>query len=73
MRGEHMNRTLSKRSLFVLLVLVLTVVLGIYLGARPQLVPGQAPLTDFQNIETLCIQFNQDAGKTRLIILVSPT
>ena len=68
-----MKRFLSRRSLFGLLILLVAVLLGLYLGARPRSVPGQAPLTDIQNIETLRAQFNQDAGKTRLIILVSPT
>ena len=68
-----MNKFLSKRSFFVVLVLLATVTLGIYLETRPRLAPGQAPLIDIQNIETLRAQFNQDVGKTRLILLVSPT
>ena len=68
-----MNKFLSKRSVFVVLVLLATVTLGIYLETRPRLAPGQAPLIDIQNIETLRAQFNQDVGKTRLILLVSPT
>lgn len=68
-----MNRFLSKRSIFVLLILLVAVVLAIYVENRPRLAPGQAPLTDIQSIETLRTQFNRDVGKTRLIILVSPT
>ena len=68
-----MNRFLSKRNIFALIILIVAVLLGIYLETRPRLAPGQAPLTDIQNIETLRTQFNQDVGKTRLIILVSPT
>ncbi len=68
-----MNKFLSKRSIFVIIILLATVSLGIYIETRPRLAPGQAPLTDIQNIETLRAQFNQDVGKTRLIILVSPT
>ena len=71
-----MNKFLSKRTgkpVFVLIVLLVTVLLGIYLETRPRLASGQKPLTDIQNIETLRAQFNQDVGKTRLIILVSPT
>ena len=64
---------LSKRNAFILIVLLVGALLIIDLETRPQLVPGQAPLTDIQNIETLRAQFNQDVGKTRLIILVSPT
>jgi hypothetical protein len=68
-----MNKFLSKRSIVVFIVLLATVLLGIYLETRPRIAPGQAPLADIQNIETLRAQFNQDVGKTRLIILVSPT
>jgi len=68
-----MNRFLSKRNIFALIILIVALLLGIYLETRPRLAPGQAPLTDIQNIETLRTQFNQDVGKTRLIILVSPT
>jgi len=68
-----MNRFLSKRNIFALIILLVALLLGIYLETRPRLAPGQAPLTDIQNIETLRTQFNQDVGKTRLIILVSPT
>jgi len=68
-----MNRFLSKRNIFALIILLVALLLGIYLETRPRLAPGQAPLTDIQNIETLRTQFNQDVGKTRLIILVAPT
>ena len=72
-REAHINRFLSKRSIFALIILVIALLLGIYLETRPRLAPGQAPLTDIQNIGVLRAQFNQDVGKTRLIILVSPT
>lgn len=68
-----MNRVLSKRSIFVLAVLLAVLLFVIDFETRPRLVPGQAPLADISNIETLRTQFNQDVGKTRLIILVSPT
>lgn len=68
-----MNKFLSKRSIVVFIILLATILLGIYLETRPRIAPGQEPLTDIQNIETLRTQFNQDAGKTRLILLVSPT
>ena len=68
-----MNRFLSKRSIFALVVLLVGIFLVVYLETRPRLAPGQAPLTDIQNIETLRAQFNQDVGQTRLIVLVSPT
>jgi len=45
---------------------------AVYHLAQPQSVPGQY-LTDINDIETLRTQFNKDVGKTRLILLVSPT
>jgi hypothetical protein len=68
-----MNKLLSKRSIFVLAVLLAGLLLAIYIETRPRLAPGQEPLTDIRDIETLRTQFNQDVGKTRLLILVSPT
>jgi len=68
-----MNRFLSKRNIFILAVLLATISFAIYFATQPRLAPGQAPLIDISNIETLRTQFNQDAGKTRLIVLVSPT
>ena len=68
-----MNKLLSKRSGIALTILVVALLLGIYIKGRPRIAPGQAPLADIQTIETLQTQFNQDVGKTRLIILVSPT
>ncbi len=68
-----MDRSLSKRTIFILVVLLVGIVLAIYVETRPRLAPGQASLADISNIETLRTQFNQDVGKTRLIILVSPT
>jgi hypothetical protein len=68
-----MNKFLSKRSIFVVLILIAALLLGAYIQTRPRLAPGQEPLTDIQSIETLRAQFNKDVGKTRLILLVSPT
>jgi len=62
-----------KRSMLALAVLLVGVLLVLYLETRPRIAPGQAPLTDIQNIDTLRAQFNQDSGKTRLILLVGPT
>jgi len=69
----HMNRFLSKRNIFAFIILLAIVFLAAYLETRPRLAPGQAPLADISNIETLRTQFNRDVGQTRLIILVSPT
>ena len=68
-----MNKFLSKRNILILAVLLAAMVLALYLETRSRLVTGQAPLTDLSNIETLRTQFNRDVGKTRLILLVSPT
>jgi hypothetical protein len=68
-----MNRFLSKRNILILTVLLAAIVLAFYFENRPRMAPGQAPLSDILDIETLRTQFNQDAGETRLIILVSPT
>ena len=68
-----MKRSLSKRILITGAILLAAVLTSIYLESRPRTAPGQDPLIDIQNIETLRDQFNQDAGKTRLILLVSPT
>ena len=68
-----MNKTLPKRNLFGLLILLALLLLGVYIQTRPRIAPEQEPLKDIQNIDTLRTQFNNDAGKTRLILLVSPT
>jgi hypothetical protein len=68
-----MDKPLSKRSIFAALILIVAILLGIYIETRPRFAPGQQPLTDIQSIETLRAQFNKDAGKTRLILLASPT
>jgi hypothetical protein len=68
-----MNSFLSKRNILILTVFLVAAFLAIYFEFRPRLAPGQAPLSNISNIETLRIRFNNDVGKTRLIILVSPT
>jgi hypothetical protein len=68
-----MTRSFRKRGWIALLVLVSSALLAVYVVSRPHLAPGQKPLTDIRSIDTLRTQFNQDAGQTRLILLVSPT
>ncbi len=68
-----MNRFLSKRSIVVFTILLAGLLLALYVETRPRLAPGQEPIADISNIETLRTQFNLDVGKTRLIILLSPT
>lgn len=67
------NRSLSTSAILTLIVLLTSALLIIYLVSQPVLVPGQAPLVDIQSIETLREQFNNDVGKTRLILIASPT
>ena len=67
------NRSFSKGGIIVLTLFLLSILLAVYLVSQPQLVPGQAPLADIQNIETLHTQFNLDVGQPRLIMLISPT
>ena len=68
-----MKRLLTGRGIFALAVLLSSILLVVYYETRPRIAPGQAPLADISSIDTLHAQFNKDAGKTRLIILVSPT
>jgi hypothetical protein len=67
------NQLSSKRKLLVLAALLMAMLLVIYVPSQTQPVPKGEPLADIQSIETLRTQFNQDAGKTRLILLLSPT
>lgn len=68
-----MCNKLSKRSSVAITIVIIALLVGIYFETRPRIAPGQEPLTNIQNIESLRAQFNQDAGNTRLIILVAPT
>ena len=68
-----MDRSFRKRGWIILLVFLFSILLATYVATRPRLAPGQAPLIDVQGTVTLRSQFNQDVGKTRLILLVSPT
>jgi hypothetical protein len=68
-----LKHSLSRRGLFILIVILASVLLVIDLMTPPPLTPGQKQLIDVENIETLRTRFNRDAGKTRLVILMSPT
>ena len=70
-----MRRFFTKRVLIAAVVILASVFAVVYYEtqSQPRLMPGQKPITDIKNIDTLRTQFNLDAGKTRLIILVSPT
>ena len=62
-----------KRVLIAVAALLVGLSIVIYTETRTGRVSDQNSLTDIKNIDTLRTQFNLDAGKTRLIILVSPT
>jgi hypothetical protein len=68
-----MPQLLSKRKLLALTAFLIGGLLVIYFGSQSQLASGRKPLTDIRSIETLRTQFNRDAGKTRLILLMVPT
>jgi hypothetical protein len=68
-----MKRFSSMRGTVVGAILLATVWLAIYLDTRLQPAPEQKPLVEIKNIQTLRTQFNRDTGKTRLILLLSPT
>jgi hypothetical protein len=68
-----MNQRLWKHGLLAAAVLLFGAFLVIYLDDPSQPAPSQEPLMDLQSIETLHPQFNDDAGKIRLILLLSPT
>ena len=68
-----MDRFLSKRNLLALAALLIGILLVVRFESQPQGEPAQGRLTEIQSIETLRAQFNRDAGKTRLIMLLSPT
>jgi hypothetical protein len=64
---------LSKRNWLALVVLIISTGLVIHFKAAGQPAADRKPLADIQGIETLRGQFNRDTGKTRLILLLSPT
>jgi hypothetical protein len=68
-------RQVSRRGLLVLLVVVIAGC-GQVNGAAPQTnlpAASQMSLTDLRNVGDLRARFSQDAGKPRLLLLVSPT
>lgn len=70
-----MRRFFTTRVVIAALVILASIFAIVYYEtqSQPRLAPGQKPITDIKNIDTLRTQFNLDAGKTRLVILVSPT
>jgi len=68
-----MPQLLSKRKLLALAAFLIGGLLVICFGSQAQFAHGRKPLTDIRSVETLRTQFNRDAGKTRLILLMVPT
>ena len=69
-----MNRLSSiLRAIAIGSILLTGIGLAIYLDTRLQPVTENTPLAEIRNIKMLRDQFNGDAGKTRLILLMSPT
>jgi hypothetical protein len=68
-----MSPFLSMRNWLAVSALLMGVLLAIYFKPLSQLTRGRETLTDIRGIQTLRAQFNRDAGKTRLILLLSPT
>ena len=68
-----MKRFSSMRAIAIVAILVASIWMAIYLDTRLRPAPDEAPLVEIKNIKTLRDRFNQDAGKTRLILLLSPT
>ena len=54
--------------LLIVSLLAAAIVLGLFAYPRPK-----ALLTDLRSVEDLRARFNQDQGKPRLILLLSPT
>jgi len=67
------KQLLSKRNVLALAAFLVGAWLVISFGQRAQFTPNDKPLTEIQSVETLRAQFNRDTGKTRLILLLSPT
>ena len=67
------NQFPLKRGLWALVPVLVVLLLVISCEPPSQPVSVDQPLTEIQSIETLRAQFNQDAGKIRLILLLSPT
>ena len=61
------------RVMVVSVLLLAGIVLATYLDTQLRPAPEDTPLVEIKNINDLRAQFNQDAGKTRIILLLSPT
>jgi hypothetical protein len=61
------------RAIAIGVILLISTGLASYLDNRLQPATENTPLAEIRNIKMLRDQFNRDAGKTRLILLMSPT
>jgi hypothetical protein len=61
------------RAMAIGAILLAGVWLAIYLDNRLQPATEDTSLVEIRNIKMLRDQFNRDAGKTRLILLMAPT
>jgi hypothetical protein len=68
-----MKRSSTARLAVVGIILVAGILLATYLDIRLRPAPAQTSLVEITNIKVLRDQFAQDAGKTRLVLLLSPT
>jgi len=68
-----MKRSLSMRVIAIGAILLAGFWMAIYLDTRLRPAPEQIRLVEIKNIKALRDRFNQDAGKTRLVLLLSPT
>ncbi|MGH9970431.1 MAG: hypothetical protein ACREBG_21940 [Pyrinomonadaceae bacterium] len=60
----------TARSKWLLVATLFAAAIGLGLFAAPR---PAAPLTDLRSLEDFRSRFNQDQGKPRLILLLSPT
>lgn len=67
------KKLLTSRLLIAAAALLAGLVIVFYSEFRPESGQNQQALANIQDIDTLRTQFDLDAGKTRLVILVSPT
>ena len=55
---------------WLLIVTLFAAAIGLGLFASPS---PESPLTDLRSVEDLRARFNQDKGKSRIILLLAPT
>ena len=68
-----MKRVFSRRGVLAVLVILASLIFIFQSRVRSLLDTTPPSLTDIQTVDILREQFNQDVGRPRLILLVSPT